>query len=277
MMERLHMNQAGLAAALGVNQSLVSRWLGGRVAPSVEMLVKLSAMAQESDPKTADFFWDHTGLNSEALISRLGSILERRVRPVVGDQVAIPRRLWTASGAVDLGSSASLPADIVPHPATTVLASFDRDNETWAEDLPAGRFLLETSAEGAQTVLGLFGVGLGIMVGYAFRRGANPIRRATYVGSLFLDLDEDDIRHSPREVPVRLGLSPLMRRRSTVWLGAYTDRDGPRGMVDNGRAAVYRRKLEILRRAEREITLDSGFRIMGVVYGWLDEAVEPEG
>lgn len=83
LMEWNGINQPQLAEKIGVNQSLVSRWLSGSAMPSVEGFIRLGALAAESDPDGARFYWSQTGLDADLLLS----VAEAMLRGGLGRQL----------------------------------------------------------------------------------------------------------------------------------------------------------------------------------------------
>lgn len=65
----LEMNQVPFAEAVGVDQTRISQWEAGSGGPSAEAWLKLGALAAESDPKEALYFWEQTGIDPKEIIS----------------------------------------------------------------------------------------------------------------------------------------------------------------------------------------------------------------
>ncbi|MGH9378174.1 MAG: helix-turn-helix domain-containing protein [Terriglobia bacterium] len=294
--ERAGMSQTAFANALGVGQARVSQWGSARKAkrkaPSADALIRLAAMASDiGDFDSAMLFWREAGildadlfLTARAVARREGKKTPRelellaqevegsRRRPASpGELVVVPWHRGHLAATEPTGAGMAFPAELVPHPASTILLSFDESAWPRGAELPSGMFLLDTYTEGFENLEGLFKAGLGVMFRYWIRDEDAPVCCAVHVGTLGMQLNDRDLLDGMHDINVLLRLSPLASPRSPVSLGTYLDRDELREPVEGGRAGLYRGRLEIIRRAAAGVRLDKGFKIMGVVYGWLNE------
>jgi transcriptional regulator with XRE-family HTH domain len=109
--------QAKFAKNLGVSQGTVSAWESGKDFPSPTSWLALGKMAPASD---RFWFWQKGGMDLERMVSSADTFLkERKGRPKEAEVARVSWIQRNPDGTEHTGSLVALPAEFIPHPAST--------------------------------------------------------------------------------------------------------------------------------------------------------------
>jgi transcriptional regulator with XRE-family HTH domain len=276
-------SQAEFAKVLGVTQPMISAWEGGSDVPSLGAYVRMGNLAPFPDNV---WFWKQAGLDEQAVLSAAEKVIEQRSVPL--PETEIVRVPWIGEDGErieDAGPPFLLPAEIVPHPLSTVCMEIgDRvaGPRVFSGDIVA----LDVSQKSAidlysfweQTVLARVG-----------------IRRLLCMGQLRLkkrSVSAMEMKTVPQKVshwfatltdPADFAKEMMGRRAAAdneIIVGEWS-LPIPEGTLDVQTQAERSEKLrdfekKIRGRAVREMKLASYCEILGIVVAWIPWGARPE-
>jgi len=264
--------QAEFAEILAVTQPMVSAWESGADTPSLAAYLRLGNKASYPDNI---WFWRQAGMDEEAVLSASKSLLkERSAPPAPGEIIRIPRFRETLQGRESAGPPIPLPAEFIPNPGSTVCLSVDK-GATAIADSPWGIFILDDTEEKASNLLPFWGQV--IFVGYDPRTGTEPRRGSgIYAGRLMIVHFWPHARDAQYHASARVFLLTDAMAERSLWIGNWAPRslagfgDIGAGPSDHRQdPAVMAARKELAERAQRELNLRPGWRILGRVRGRL--------
>lgn len=266
---RLGMEQVPFAQFLGVTQSRISEWESGKVEPSPEMYLRL---ANHGSPEDALWFWEHAGIDRDALRVAAGELLAGSYSYVTGDVVRLLRMKLVHHKLAESGRPILLSKELIPSPASTIGIERERGGAV---------LLVDTSVTDLASLLGK-----SIAIDSSLPRPWDSQRRPAGLVAGPLDLIEEEqaqaivwfatlSAHSPEEK--RIAAWEYRKPKELHWpkeiASPSTRFVRPAAFAKWQKArdlGLYVKVREqSMRQAPSNLKLFQGYRILGQWIGWL--------
>jgi transcriptional regulator with XRE-family HTH domain len=274
--------QAEFGKRLGVSQGAVSAWERDdkERLPSADIYFRLATLASLAEDQA--FFLEKAGLSREIIASAANKLVKDRImRPKGGDIVLIQPFRENVQGSQEQVPALRLTANLAPDPTSMRYAVVNEDF-TGAEVFSAFPGNSEDNvsdsliADGPQTFPPLV---MGDIILLDISRN-DAIDLSLFWGKLLLVYTEQP--PGPRYIVGQLGLFPSRGLVFTARLYVWTTLEGgeeldvglwrgniPASPQDEDARFPEELYKQVEPQARREIRLDAGYQIVGLVVGWL--------